>query len=1375
FLQGSEAIEKRLERKVPEGRKMYYTRAMQGIVKNRLNDAIQDMKDNNITPSEFLKKVQSDYEYITPEMEMTIRDSMQDVLDKSEDLKQQDKDLDQQLAVLQVELDDTDEGSPEFMQVVSKMTPLKTQKNKIKAEVANIAGTMAMIGDLRNQTQDATDYSAKVDAAFKGGTVARMEEAIYASNFTDDNGTVMPAQAAKMINQLTKDSKEEMIADPTQLDGVIAAFEAQKKLFSTEDFKDTLTDKDFAYFTDRYFRAFKQAYPAIDLKPSDYIQNLDAVLEALKNLQAIIKDNKDSRQQRQQESYQMDSEVKFRGLGLTKDGSVEHAATVEFIENVIGKTGMDKILKEAVANGMEYPYWEVLMQKLKAVASTEQIRDLKQKMEQRKDSFVDELVVLTGQEQKLVKDYMDNPLQVVLTIMANKNHLFDGNDMDNTPNSPAYRFKKTFSLSELVRAMGTDSVIPKDRKEQINKFIEIHKQLVGIESVLDMLDSEVVYEDLVASDSANLAADKLLPFLPTYQQLSAIRAIARFIKIDVERKNLSAFCTLLGRAGSGKTTIVLSRVFRSLGIKAEEMLVSATNPNAVETVGTALGTTGIIFEDLLKTDLKGKKLIILDEAAAISDAQFKALMTKVTDYNSKATDEDLIRVIFAGDPNQLTNSQLSVPTITRTSVMNGIDYSTIKKIPPLTIAYRSDVSALNGFADEFIDNTKLVTGIYGTASDDLQNLNEKTVGVFVDSRDKIADTARKLLKDSEGKISIAIIVDTETTKAEYQAMKLDAGIEILTYVESQGRTIDKTLVDITRSKLGKISDLDFNRIMYTAITRAKRLAFVANTTGTFKQTVDKSTAENTDVRAKDISANAGWYVQHIRKEQGIVDELIKGKKTVVPPVVPSPTTPGTTVVTEPTEPTETITENEETGETFISKEGQPEDEKEAKKKDEQPADVEAPVAAEPSDHVAKFPENLSKSDLENLKPNGKVKYVKVTYDQNKQDGILILAQTKEGKYRKVGEVQHFGTTEADLPDWLKKAVAAMPNTNTIEIKNKDRSTQDFTEDKINDSVLAEGTLKRASRLKYLYKGYISGKGVVDLVLGLWNENFKLDDKNPVTITARIFTHKELKDKKFNLFKFGHLKVGVPYLIIEGGGLNSIQYIEMEPVNIHSTTTGVKELEQFRGAMQRLEAAGIGILGEKNFNNAVRFFHQDFVPAGTQVVFNSHVTTIENIHKYLPTITQEQFEMLQQESLSIIPAYFGVSSAKAQLTMSSDSTALEQYRNDASDGTKFLIEPSEIKGKVKISWMRPGETKYSPYSKPHLVAGKGKAQYLIQDITARHPNIVMGGMIPLVRHIFKEPTVSSLMAETSFKEKRGFAAIKQEFKAQQMKDFGYTEE
>lgn len=1326
YLQGSELLESRMKRKVPEGKRVLFMKAMQGVAKDTLQEAAMELREGAIQPSDFLAKIKNSFPFITPDLADEFTQSVQDVLDKR--------------GALSDELNALD---------LSDYTDMM-RYSEINAELDKINQMETELAEIKESSKDAGDVLEHVNAAFANNEVAEMEEGVYAANFTDDNGTNMPAQAEKLLSQLNKDP-DKIIADEGQIIRVIEAFKAQIALFKKESRKDLLNSEQFKFFSNEYLKSLARVYPELVLG-NGYIQDLETVVSALQTLHTLVKDTKDSRFKRQQEAYALDSEVKFRGLGILQDGTFSDQETEELLNQVVGKEKMDSILKEARANNMEAPYAEFILEEFKRKAGPEQLNKFIDLLDKRKNATKQSVVALTGHTEKVVERYLERPSQRILDMLSG--HLSSPEDYKN-PASVIYKFEKTKSFSEFLRFLGTDTSIPTDRKQKINQLAGIHKELLGIEEMFNVLDSGISYSELVQEDAKNLEEDQKAAFLPTYQQLTAIRAIIQFLKTPVSNTDLSAFCTLLGRAGTGKTTVVLQRVFRQLGVKPEQVVVSATNPNAVKTISDALAVKGLEFETMLNQDLTGKRILILDEAAAISPEDFRKLTKKVVDHNKKVAPGEVIRVVFAGDPNQITYSGSIAPMISKVvTEVDGVDYGSIRKIPPLTIAYRSDVGAITAFADEFLDNMDEVKEAFATASDSIELLNDNTLGVHTDSADKIVGIANQLFKGSAGKSQIGIIVESMEAKARYQG-KVPIGVEILTFEESQGRTLDKVLIDIRKSNLpDTVNEYNYNRIMYTALTRARYYVFVANSTGAFKQTVDKTTSENKEARSKDISSNAEWYYEHIRKEETILNELSDNK------ISPKNTTKTQGSAKPEVKDTPEGDENLELFEEEMAKE---EDQQQQEQEEANPEPASEPTE---DDHVLEFPENMGASVVGNLLRGGRVKYVSVFIRDTRMKRIIVFAETLSGKFMRVGYLKTFDGLEQSLPKASKDKLKGWESKEAMSIDSLADLDLEFAEKELEAAALHEGTLKEASKITYSYTGKRDfGTGLLNRLMALWRKGFTVNGDKKVNARVHIYSDKELTSLRLDREKFGHLKAGVPYLILESEGFKDLQYIELSPAPINKETQGVKELEQFMQAFSVLEESGIGKYGDAELNKAIRYFHRNFSTSGKGVEFKSHVVTIEEIKKFLPNITQEQFETLQEQVHRIIPAYYGVGQRQVVLPRKE---AEERFHDDPATGVTFRFEERK-NGNVAVLKQEKGENKFIPYEIEQLVGGLGRAQWLISDLAHRHPSITLGGHVPLIRG----NRVTSLLSEEDSFENRGYEAIKAAYKKHLMQNEGLT--
>lgn len=1315
FFPGSQSLEVRSTRKIPVRNRIHATIARQQLTKSRIKDFGEKFINGEISADQLVNEVTQNFEYFTPSILREVDKLIPMVQQQYVEMNNALQDLETQIE----EMENTMGVAPGKMYL--QQTDLKSRKESLKTAMEGLA----TIGET---TQGSVNEVKNMVKHFEERTLDIFEEAVYAANFTDNKGTNIPEQASKLLVQLEKTDPEDITADLTLLKKVKEEVEKQKKVFTSTGKRELLDNKVFTTeLADQLESSLTTVSDLLDLS-KDYVDILDQMTTLLNELEEKVRQNKGNRQVKQREAYYTESQAKFFGLGIAMDGTIRDADMVTQLKGVIGASKFDQILEEAkkdagdslTKNGMDGLYADLLIELYKKNSGQGSIEKLVTMIDSYKKSVVGTASTMTDNREEIIEEYVDNPegrLRSILwgeTVGEDKGIFAASSFRD--PKAPAYKYDKSKSLAELIKAVESSTTLSKVSKDKALEFLDLHKTLVGKKRILDVLSSTSTISKKVGIDKAGLEDMKKSNLYPSAQQHNAIRAFVTFFsRNNIDPDDMSALAYMPGEAGTGKTTVVISRVLAHLGLKKEEILTTASNPNAISTMDSVTGSNGKPFEDVLASKLDGVKLVLVDEAGAMSDQQFDDLVKKVKEHNQGKTSKEMVKVILVGDPNQIGASIGGYPRVTD---YTG-EYGTITQIPPLTVPYRTDVTAITEFANEFKDNTQDVKNIYATASSSMEEFSNKTVGVHVGSRDKILELADKASK-MEG--TTAIIVESDKAKGAYMN-KVPSTVEVLTFKEAQGRTLSRVFVDLAKSKIeeeykGTLSPFDLNKVMYTSITRASTYAFVANNAGGFNQSVDKSLTEDRDARAQDITQNGEWFTQQIRKEEQLVNTHLKGKGEKVDE--PADDT-GKKDEGEDGTREGTLTEEDEDAELnkelIIDEDQYPEEDDgyEPPGVDDPPG--EGLVDKGPQDHDLKYVE--VDVDVTRIKPEGKVKYVRYI-DSEENVRLLVMGETNSGKYIKLGEV---GIQER--PNLPKKLKDNIDSNTTAETQDIIRPNEEYDGSYFEAGVIADGILSfPPTSLRYIYgEEYKSGKGFLQDVMTTWKKTFRANQES-FTPALKIYYEKELKDLRAKYPEFKHLKAGVPYIILTPKGNGKIQYIELRSVPLSMEADNMPELREFMDVMYEVEEifpAEQGLkLGNASFNKAVKYFKNNFttkkVDGKPTVVFEENKVTLEDIQQFIPDLTEEQFTKMEELSHRYIPLFFGEGKKHVRLP---EQEAKDRYQD--TDQDEFDFTEPDGKGYVKVLTRKKGTSKFLHVETLGLVAGLGKAQFMIADLAKRHPN------------------------------------------------------
>jgi hypothetical protein len=440
-------------------------------------------------------------------------------------------------------------------------------------------------------------------------------------------------------------------------------------------------------------------------------------------------------------------------------------------------------------------------------------------------------------------------------------------------------FKEDLNFEKLI-----NSVIDEDIKYDVSKtkdFLNLHKKVLALDNLLNFVEgksnpvTDIVTENELSRDEKTV--------VPSNQQLFAIKELMSFVT------GKKTFAYMKGYAGTGKTTIVIKWLFKVSGLKTENVYAVGHNEHSTKTINDSLGTTqNTSIDDLIikleSNILKNTELIVIDEINALPTATITRILKGVQDYNIRNKTD--IKIIGMGDPNQITSNSAFGGTIVALEDSTDPIFDNNILITPLTVRYRSNVAEVNDVQDLFIGNNRDLRKetLYLTSNSD-NTLGSKG------SEDKSGIEKILKTKDLNDGKTRAIIVHPSDVDF-WKNKKL--GVEIISYVDVQGRTIDEVYVAIDPIKIQDV--VLFNKAMYTATSRATNFIFIQGlkTVNTLNDNINNSTSKNVN----EIKENRETF-QKNRKEE--IEQL--DKEIILPK------TPTISLVTTVEE--ESIIENEE--------------------------------------------------------------------------------------------------------------------------------------------------------------------------------------------------------------------------------------------------------------------------------------------------------------------------------------------------------------------------------------------------------------------------------------------------------------------------------
>lgn len=506
--------------------------------------------------------------------------------------------------------------------------------------------------------------------------------------------------------------------------------------------------------------------------------------------------------------------------------------------------------------------------------------------------------------ERLEELYETNPTTTFINMVGTLKNKTTDKDYDDTEASPVRKFEQDRDLRLFLERTKKDDKRTPDNSyatsEEVAKTLENHLQFVHQQNMMEFLLGNVSVlvqvENEIAVMEEGQKNTKEGIYAPSSQQLQALREIVRFFFTNKESDQLfSAFAYLKGAAGTGKSTVLGKWLPKLLRIPQEEIFATGTDASSSATINKIIGNDEApSIEDLISALKSGKKLrlVLLDEVGKLGKEQLIELSAAVEAYNLSKKPEERVKIILLGDPNQMNiNSAgklVETPAIeqyifTKDPKYNAkgelVDYgnaiTNIHVITPLTIRYRSNVAQVSGFADKFINQSKditaeeVITKSNNPTLDGQEIAKGELLGVkgsqaqFKDDLDKIVTNTN--FDDGKTRAIITNPEDVDDYKKYLESKGVTSDqVEVLSYINAQGRTIDEVYIDV--KKKGEVADnLNlYNKALYVATSRATSFILMGNMNA--RNEKDSEIGEDKKKNTKDVNEAPAAFIKD-RKEE----------------------------------------------------------------------------------------------------------------------------------------------------------------------------------------------------------------------------------------------------------------------------------------------------------------------------------------------------------------------------------------------------------------------------------------------------------------------------------------------------------------------------
>jgi len=611
----------------------------------------------------------------------------------------------------------------------------------------------------------------------------------------------------------------------------------------------------------RIFEARRDAGPDVISSAGieSIINEAEALIKDLESKQVVVEKRKNDVRVKDQTilNEEIDNALDSIGFRITTDEDGKETVEVADPEiyNAI-KTIIEDI--DSIIAERSYVAVEAVYQLLREayVENPDSIRLVTKAIEKKRSGIIQQLKDMDGKDidissvrgwGKNLSDIWDNP-EFFLLYLANQ---FTDFQQETDKSNAIYQFRKDRMFSKLIE--GLDSLDIGKKEERKEAFRLIHS-LVNLKTFDDSIKNDFSIYGHVNNEyhlaDRFLNTDGNTTHAMSNEQMIAARQISNATSSKFDKTKPFAGWTLLeGFAGTGKSNVVSRWLKALIGITANNSLVYGSKDLSATTIRDSLfpgNEAPIRIVDELINSLEKETIpettryIIIDEIGQISLEDIIRIRDGVVAVNKNR--KDPLRVIALGDPNQITTLPGFSPL--HNYISRDRELQNIKRVRPLTIFFRSKLPSLNNVVNALIDqNADIMKDGLQVISNTAEPWNNDTPLYGINGSSQFVKRVKEILRYRIGKDDLdrAIIVSDdliEDYKKEF-ADELAAArdkLKLLTYSEAQSATFDEVYVDINRKFVTEETQtvraakaiLAYNTAMYTAVSRARNYAFIAD-------------------------------------------------------------------------------------------------------------------------------------------------------------------------------------------------------------------------------------------------------------------------------------------------------------------------------------------------------------------------------------------------------------------------------------------------------------------------------------------------------------------------------------------------------------------
>jgi hypothetical protein len=1024
---------------------------------------------------------------------------------------------------------------------------------------------------------------------------------------------------------------------------------------------------------------------------------VDAI-DKTKELISISRENRFNKRAKQAKIERKAAQDKASSIGITvnDDGTFEvtDQALYDLFEDVLGKKRLNDILSDAKSVEDFEILTEIVKIITKKAGTARQKLDIAQHYKQKQK----EIIAKFKAESKNfpvnimntdINGYVNSPERSLGRLLGRYSAPYgEVFGTENKTKNPFYIYNESHNTDSMIYAIETEQLLkdkfttPEEIEQMINtpvRVLELHKQFVNLSRAAKEFDSTIDFAQSHISENMALtkasATQGDVKIVPNKEQIISYRKIAKFLNLPIlndSEKEMSKGITLLkGPAGSGKTKLVLNWAMKALGIvgKNARKKIYAFSHKARTSAQIANSTGGSVgsLEDFIgpTKDLSGFDVIVIDEAPFMSNKETEAYLAAFYRENKRrlAAKQKPLRMILLGDPGQITKE------VGGNILVDSDKAQSMNILDPLTQVYRSEVPSIVTLQGLFRGKVNVVSGITAVANMVLGTKSDKnslSLGVHAGSSTvQLVDSV--LANADTGRSKVIIVNDQEAKETYTNHPKLEplvsagkVSVEVMSYDEAQGQTFEEVYVhlDPKGSDLfgNKFSEnptmLDFNKAMYTALSRAESYIFVLDPT--MNNQTDPTLSTDTE-KGKQMSAlnfedlknkfereselMAAHLEDYAQKTNEAIKETIKETKED-----PDNSTGGVSVGSketaeeyqeeDPDMPTDEdiVEEDDHRGEEENTEQEEIDDttNETLGGMDEVPPFDDGVISVDKDGnqfHDLGFPEN-DPNNFSNLESNASVVYARTKLPDGRIE-LAVLGQRVDDSGKPInrwtllgivsvdelGNEGQFGVNLTEQWEASQKSGSLVELNLDGTLTNSDNSMYQDENGKLrphivgengNSGFLAEGNLEMANPLTYVWNERAENKGFIQKILDAFRSRFMKDSKATLDYEIKVFSKKELEDKRF-ASRTHKLHAGVPYLIMydpRKKGVRSYvtdQAVRLTPNALSKDFPGVESMQLVIQAARTLRDELNGItLGHPLVNEMIKKFARAKGPGGTRM-------------------------------------------------------------------------------------------------------------------------------------------------------------------------------